>query len=123
MNIEPSTGKLAGVKVGEYVFVGTFRDVLRPEQVETVGKIHIMAGGKRYAIRDGIQAGKMTRASGAYGYTRAHVFTAALWAAWELHRLKSRFEKELVAFRNDPGRQTIDTLKAAIKGINPEAEI
>lgn len=122
-SIGPSSDKLAGVKVGDTVFVGTYREVLRPVQVEKVGKIHIVADGKKYCIRDGIQAGKMTRASMGYGYTRAHPYTEALRDAWELERLKKQFESELVAFRNKPGRQTIETLKSAIKGINPEAEI
>lgn len=119
---EPSPDKLAGVGVGDIVFVGSYRETLRPTQVEKVGQIHLVAGGKKYAIRDGIQAGRpATRASMAYGYTRAHPYTDALRDAWDLYRLKEDFERELAAYRNTPGRQTAESLKAIIKAINPDA--
>ncbi len=115
----PLKGKLEGVKVGDIVYVGTHRDVLRPSQVEKVGKIHITAGGKKYAIQDGIRAGR--DGAGSWGFIRAHPYSDDLRNAHELDILKSTFETELAAYRNNSGRMTKESLLAVIRALNPEA--
>lgn len=113
---------LAAVKVGDTVFVGSHREILKPAQVEKVGKIHLMADGKRYAIRDGIQAGRNTsRAGMAYGYIRAHPYSEKLRDAYALDCLKKKFEHELAVFRSKPEAQTQERLLAVLRALNPEA--
>ena len=113
----PLKRKLDGVEVGDIVYIGTHRDVLRPAQVEKVGKIHITAGGKKYAIQDGIRAGD----AGGGGYIRAHPYSDTLRDAYEFDTLKRAFETELVAYRNNSGRMTKENLMAVLRALNPEA--
>ncbi len=115
-----STEKLAGVMPGDLIFVGHRHEIPKPVQVEKVGKLHLTAGGARYAIRDGIKAGQGPRPN-AYGYIKAQPYSDELQAAYNLSNLKWMFEKELMAFRADPARMTQNRLMELIRVMNPEA--
>lgn len=116
----PIGWKLAGVTPGDIIFVGHHREVLRPVQVEKVGKVHVLAGGVKYSAQTGIRAGKYSSHSG-YGYTRAHPYSDALNDAWDVHNLKAKFEQELAIFRAKPELQTKERLLAILRAMNPEA--
>lgn len=114
----PIGWKLAGVCVGDIVYVGNGRDILRPAQVEKVGKIHLTASGVKYSIETGLMAGKPERGM---GFTRARPYSDELHEKYALHKLKGEFDRQLAVFRSKPEAMTKETLTAILRIINPEA--